>query len=321
MTMVQTIDTVQGTTYFCFDRDRRNVYTYIRESSGAKACGSIVRFEVKDGKLGKLEKLADLPSGMPCHIAISPDGSRLGFACYSSACVGTLSVDGGDVRYVVHDNSGLGTDRARQEKAHAHCSLFTPDGKFFGAVDLGKDAVLFYEPETMKTVPSMTVRLDPGDGPRHAVFSKDARHLFVLNELSNSVVSFAFDGCKFTRVGKWSTLPEGFGEWSKASAIKLTRDGSVIMASNRGYKRNSIAIYSVDAAKGTLTLRNIATVDGVFPRDFELSPDERFVIVGHKRSDEICMYRFDRASFALTPFGGRMKVFKPLCFGFFDTIR
>ena len=316
MAIVQKVKGIQGTNYFCMDSARTNIYTYIRAESAGKAKGEIVRFPFKDGKIGEMKKLAQLPAETPCHIALSPDGRRLGFACYGSATVGTLAVDGSGLVTAVHDDTGLGTDKSRQNKAHAHCALFTPDSRYFGVVDLGKDSVLFYEPSTMNPVPSMTIRTDPGDGPRHAVWSKDARFLFVLNELGNSVMSFAFDGTKFTRVGKWTTLPAGFAEWSKAAAIRLTNDGTTLLASNRGYKKNSIAIYSVDRGKGTLALRNVSAVDGIFPRDFELTPDERFVIVGHKRSDEVCMYRFDRNAFTLTPAGERIRIWKPLCFGF-----
>jgi 6-phosphogluconolactonase len=316
MALVQTVKDVQGTTYFTFDGKSENLYTYVGEMADGKKRGSIVKFPFADGRIGDMVRLSVLPGGTPCHIAISPDSSRLAFASYGSATVGTLGTDGSGLFTVVHDNEGLGTDRKRQAKAHAHCAVFTPDGKYAGFVDLGKDSILFYEAATMKPVASMTVRADPGDGPRHAVWSKDGRFLYVVNELGNSVMSFAFDGVRFVRVGKWPTLPEGFSDWSKASAVRLSPDGSVLMASNRGYEKNSIAIYSVDADKGTLALRNIAKVDGVFPRDFEFVPGGKFVIVGHKRSDEVCMYRFDQKTFKLEPIGRRIKIWKPLCFAF-----
>ena len=316
MVLLQSIKGVQGTNYFCFDRNRENLYTYIGEIVGGVNRGTIVKFPFRDGKLGEMVRIVELPSETPCHISLSPDGSRLGFACYGSATAGTVLVDGTGLASVVHDNEGLGPEKKRQEKAHAHCSFFTPDGKHIGIVDLGKDRILFYEAATMKSVPSMTVRADPGDGPRHAVWSKDGRYLFVVNELGNSVLSFAFDGFAFARVGKWSTLPEGFTEWSKAAAIKLSADGSVLMASNRGNGKNSIALYAVDREKGILSMRNVADIDGLFPRDFEFTPDEKHVIVGHKKSNEVCMYRFDRETFGLEPVGKRIEIWNPLCFAF-----
>ena len=86
------------------------------------------------------------------------------------------------------------------------------------------------------------------------------------------------------------------------------------MASNRGHE--SIAFFAVDTAKGTLALRNIAKLTGSFPRDFELMPGERFMVVGHKKSDEIQVYRFEREACTLTPVGEPIKCWKPLCFKF-----
>lgn len=314
--LVQSVKGWQGTTYFTFDKSGKNLYSYIGEMVDGKKRGSIVRFAVDGGgRIGEMTRLAKLPCETPCHISLSPDGKLLGFAAYSSATAGTVPVSGGMAVTVKHTDDGLGPNSRRQEKAHAHCAFFTPGGRRIGIIDLGKDRIFFYEPETMKPVPEMTIAADPGDGPRHAVWSNDGKFLFVVNELGNSVLSFAFDGARFARVGKWSMLPAGAdSDATKASAIKLTSDGEILMASNRGH--DSIAFFGVDKAKGTLELRNVAKLTGVFPRDFELMPGERFMVVGHKRSDEIRIYRFDRGTCSLTPVGEPIPCWKPLCFKF-----
>ena len=117
-------------------------------------------------------------------------------------------------------------------------------------------------------------------------------------------------------------LPADFKQWdadgltlaSKAAAIKLTADGKILMASNRGH--DSIAFYDVDTATGKLTLRNVAKLTGKFPRDFELMPGEKFMVVGHKMSNEIQVYRFNRADCTLTPVGAPIAAWRPLCFKF-----
>ena len=105
-------------------------------------------------------------------------------------------------------------------------------------------------------------------------------------------------------------------EDTKAAAIKLTADGKILMASNRGY--DSIAFYAV-GDDGALTLKNIARLRGQFPRDFELMPGERFMVVGHKMSNEIQVYRFDRAACTLEPAGEPIAAWRPLCFKFLET--
>ena len=85
------------------------------------------------------------------------------------------------------------------------------------------------------------------------------------------------------------------------------------MASNRG--KDSIAFFSVGPT-GELTRKNIAPLAGKFPRDFELMPGERFMVVGHKMSNEIQVYAFDRNACTLTPVGSPIACWRPLCFQF-----
>ena len=191
-----------------------------------------------------------------------------------------------------------------------------------GVIDLGCDRIRFFNPLTLAVDPALEIKAVPGDGPRHAVWSNDGRFLFVVNELGSTVASFVFDGGKFAAVDRKSMLPEGFSRWeadgetlsTKAAAIKLTADGKLLMASNRGY--DSIAFYDVDCATGKLSLRNIQKLRGAFPRDFELMPGERFMVVGHKMSNEIQVYAFDRAACTLTPVGAPIACWRPLCFKF-----
>jgi 6-phosphogluconolactonase (cycloisomerase 2 family) len=311
--IVQTVKGFQGTTYFQVCGDR--LYSVFSEMRGGKKRSCAAEFPIgADGLLGEMRRLAELPCEAPCHVAVSPDGCSFAFAAYGSATVGSFRFSDGRVRSAVLPDVGMGNFPGRQKKAYAHFAFYTPGGGKLGAVDLGCDKIHFFDPATMERDEKMTVRADRGDGPRHTVWSKDGKFLFVLNELSNSVMSFGYDGKTFRRVGKWTTLPEGFKDFSKAAAIKLTADGKILMASNRGC--DSIAFFAVDSESGRLEPRNIAMLKGSFPRDFELMPGEKFMVVGHKRGNEIQVYRFDRERCALEAVGGPLKAWMPLCFKF-----
>ena len=321
--IVQSVTGVQGTTYFQVSPDGKFLYSAIGEKRDVSHGSAAVRFPVSaDGRLGGMERLAALPCEAPCHVSLSKDGSRVFTASYISATVCSFRTDGSDLKAYVFPDDDVGPNTKRQQKAYAHFTFQTPDGARLGAVDLGCDRIRFFDPATLTVDPSLEIKADRGDGPRHAAWSKDGRFLFVLNELGSSVASYAFDGKAFAKVGKWSMLPDGFDRWeadgatlaTKAAAIKLTDDGAVLMASNRGH--DSIAFFAVDAATGRLTRRNVAKLTGKFPRDFELMPGERFMVVGHKMSDEVRVYRFDREAASLTPIGKPIPCWKPLCFKF-----
>ena len=313
--IVQTVRGVQGTTYFQLGGDRKTMYTYIGEERDGRKVGSLVKFALDGHVIGAMTRLAELPCGTPCHIALSPDEKTVSFAAYLSGMYGTLDA-GGTLRTAVLPDDAIGPRTDRQKKAYAHQTFYTPDGRLMGVCDLGCDRVNIYDfksPDGLRS-PLLSIRADPGDGPRHAIFSKDGKFLFVLNELSSTVTSYSFDSAAFKRVGKWSMTPEGtpYSD-TKAAAIKLTADGKVLMASNRGH--DSIALFDV-GQDGALTLRNIAKLRGSFPRDFELMPGEKFMVVGHKMSNEIQIYAFDRAICSLSPVGDAIPCWRPLCFKF-----
>lgn len=343
--IVQTVKGVEGTTYFQIDKGGKFLYSVVGEkkvlapdaaSAGRKTRGEVVRFPLDGWKIGEMERLCELPCEAPCHVSLTPDGKRVAFAAYLSATCGTVGVDGGGLRTFTFPDDAMGSNKKRQKKAYAHQTFYVRFQSFkvsefqgfeVGVVDLGCDRIWFFDPETMERK-DCEIRFDPGDGPRHAIFSRDGKYLFVLCELGSCVYSFRFEPSTsnlqpptFTRLCRVSMLPEGYDRWeadgetlnTKAAAIKLTADGKILMASNRGY--DSIAFYAV-GDDGALTLKNIAKLRGKFPRDFELMPGEKFMVVGHKMSDEIQVYRFDRAACTLEPVGDPIAAWRPLCFKF-----
>ena len=323
--IVQTVKGVEGTTYFQIDKEGRFLYSAIGEKRDTKSTSAAVRFPIDGWKLGAMERLADLPCEAPCHVSLTPDGKRVAFAAYLSATCGTLGVDGRGLTTYVFPDDAMGSNKKRQKKAYAHQTFYLPDGTL-GVVDLGCDRIRFFDPATMGPT-GTEIKFDAGDGPRHAILSKDGKYLFVLCELGSCVYSFRCTPTPstytFQRLCRVSMLPESYNRWetdgetlrTKAAAIKLTADGKILMASNRGY--DSIAFYAV-GTDGKLTLKNIAKLRGKFPRDFELMPGEKFMVVGHKMSNEIQVYRFDRAVCTLEPQGDPIPCWRPLCFKFLE---
>ncbi len=321
--IVQSVDGCEGTTYFQIDRERKNLYSTVAEKNKS----AIVKFALDGNRIGAMTKVAELPCEAPCHVSLTPDEKRVAFAAYGSATCGTVGIDGSDLRTFVFPNDDMGDNKVRQKKAFAHQTFFLdPNGVGrgeMGVVDLGCDRVWFFDPNTMERRKDLFIKTAKGDGPRHALFLPGSynKALYLLNELGSSVSHYAFDGARFRLVDKASTLPDGFNRWApdgenlvtKAAAIKATADGKIVMASNRGY--DSIAFYDIEAA-GKLKLRNIAKLRGEFPRDFALMPGEKFMVVGHKMSNEIQVYSFDREKCSLSPVGDPIPCWRPLCFVF-----
>ena len=337
--IVQSVNGCEGTTYYQISKDGKTLYSVFAEKVDNKSHGALVKFALDGHRVGQITRLAELPCETPCHVALSPDESVMSVAVYWSGVYGVMALDSRELTTAALPNDAVGPRKDRQQKAFAHQTFYTPDGKLMGVCDLGCDRVNFYDykkPGGLEK-PVVTLKADPGDGPRHALFSNDGKFLFVVNELSSTVTSYAvakgtpnlvgasFQDARgrvgdaslpFTRIGKWSMLPEGCTlkeTETKAAAIKLTADGKILMASNRGH--DSIAFYAVNE-DGTLTLKNVAKLTGKFPRDFELMPGEKFMVVGHKMSNEIQVYAFDREKCELKAVGEPIPCWRPLCFKF-----
>ena len=329
--IVRSIVGCEGTTYFQISKDGKALYSVVAEKVGDKTRGALVKFALDGHCVGQITRLAGLSCETPCHVALSPDESVMSVAVYWSGVYGVLALDSRELTTAALPNDAVGPRKDRQQKAFAHQTFYTPDGKLMGVCDLGCDRVNFYDykkPGGLEK-PVLTIKADPGDGPRHAIFSNDGKFLFVVNELSSTVTSYKVEAPTppltnssthqlppFTRIGKWSMLPEGCTlkeTETKAAAIKLTADGKILMASNRGH--DSIAFFAVNE-DGTLTMKNVAKLTGKFPRDFELMPGEKFMVVGHKMSNEIQVYAFDREKCELKPVGEPIPCWRPLCFKF-----
>ena len=360
--IVQSVNGCEGTTYFQLSKDGKALYSVVAEKGDNKSHGALVKFALDGHRVGQITRLAGLSCETPCHVALSPDESVMSVAVYWSGVYGVMaldercatlgrdacpqaSADGTECRPYLTTaalpNDAVGPRKDRQQKAFAHQTFYVPatKGCLMGVCDLGCDRVNFYDykkPGGLEK-PVLTIKADPGDGPRHAIFSNDGKFLFVVNELSSTVTSYAvakgtpnlvgasFQDARgrvgdaslpFTRIGKWSMLPEGCTlkeTETKAAAIKLTADGKILMASNRGH--DSIAFFAVNE-DGTLTMKNVAKLTGKFPRDFELMPGEKFMVVGHKMSNEIQVYAFDREKCELKAVGEPIPCWRPLCFKF-----
>ncbi|MCB0669736.1 MAG: lactonase family protein, partial [Saprospiraceae bacterium] len=205
-----------------------------------------------------------------------------------------------------------------QKGPRAHCVKFDPNGKFLYTVDLGIDQIITY-PVSASGVGEATSRfaLDPGDGPRHFIFDPTRDLAYVVNELGSSVVSMRIDHNtgELTRIDKKGTLPEGFEGDNYCADIHISSDGKFLYASNRGH--NSLAIFSV-GDQGELEKIGVESVQGEWPRNFTLSPDEKYVLVANQNTDNITVFNRNTETGALTFTGNQYQLSKPVALKFFD---
>ena len=301
--------------YLYLSKDGNRVYS----SNGTKP-GSVSAFQWNKDKtaLDKVSNLSSIGDGA-CYVGVSPEEHLLAAANYSSGSIVLYPLDenGGmidDPQGIQHTGSG---PHPNQNSAHAHCVQFSQNGKFLYAVDLGIDQILTYpiNSENKLGKAQVALQLDPGDGPRHLVFHPTENKVFIINELSSTVVSATVDeeNGVFTKIDKKSTLPDDYQEPNACADIHISKDGKFLYASNRGH--NSIAVYSVSES-GDLKLLTIEPVQGDWPRNFALSPDGNFLLVANQKSDNITVFKVDRQTGLLKYTGNQVSISQPVCLKF-----
>lgn len=277
-----------------------------------------------DADSGRLTKLNDLPTvgAGPCHVSVDATGRTVVVANYSGGSVTAYRIagDGSLEEQTSLDQHTHASEvhPSRQKKPHAHGVTFSPDNRLLVSPDLGGDRVYryYHDPATSVLAPrAVDFDIAPGSGPRHAEFSPDGKHLYIINELANTITVAAHDAGTLTTVQTIATLPADFTGDSKTAEIALSADGRFVYGSNRGH--DSLAVYARNADDGTLTLRHIVPCGGKHPRHFTLTPDGGWLLCAHMDSDTISVFRVDPATGELTPSGHTpVTLPRPVCLRF-----
>jgi 6-phosphogluconolactonase len=130
--------------------------------------------------------------------------------------------------------------------------------------------------------------------------------------LSSNVVVYSYEasGGAMNPVQTISTLRSGFAGANTAAEVALHPSGKFLYASNRG-DDNSIAVFAVDSAKGTLALIEHVPTNGKTPRHFAIDPGGRWLIAANQDSNTIVTFRIDGKTGRLSAWGQPTEVFSP----------
>jgi 6-phosphogluconolactonase len=286
--------------------------------------GGVSSFAI-DQATGKLTLLNTVPSrgADPCYIILDKTGKYVLVANYTGGSVAVFPVkdDGrlGEASSFIQ-HTGHGPNPKRQEAAHAHSIDLSPDNRFATVDDLGLDEVLVYRfnSATGKLTPNRPAftKTRAGAGPRHFALRPDGKFAYVVTELHSTVTVFASDSKAGTlhSLQSISTLPKDFKGQSDAAEIQVHPSGNFLYASNRGH--DSIAVFAIDAVKGTLTPVEYTSTQGNIPRSFEIDPTGTLLFAANQKSGNIVVFRIDQKTGRLTPTGQVLDVASPVCIKF-----
>ncbi|MEX0851998.1 MAG: lactonase family protein [Bauldia sp.] len=317
---------VRNSSYLCFDPAKRFLYCVneFKEFEG-KASGAVSAFRIDPatGGLAFLNMKASHGTD-PCHLIVDRSGKNVLIANFASGsvCVLPIAKDGSlnDASCVIqHHGSSL--DPKRQAGPHSHAVEIDAANRYVFVPELGLDKVMIYELDAgrgqLKPNPNQSsVGVKPGAGPRQLVMHPNGRFAYLINELNSTMTAYAYDAAKgtLTELQALPTLPQDFAGHSSCAEVQIRPDGRFLYGSNRGH--DSIVIYAIDAAKGTLTLVGHESTRGKIPRNFVVDPSGAFLAAANQDSDNVVMFRIDRATGRLTPTGQVVKAGTPICVRF-----
>jgi 6-phosphogluconolactonase len=298
-------------------------FLYSVNETGKPSTVSAFAIERKSGKLGLLNQVPALGED-PCYLSFDNTGKFLFVANYTSGNVVVFPIlaDGklGEHTALQQDNGTLGPNKERQEAPHAHFIMPSRHNRFVYVSDLGVDRVLIYKFDSAKgslepAPENSWASLKPGTGPRHVVFSKNGKFMYVVGEMASAVTVFSNKNQEtFHSIQTVPMLPAGFSGRNDAAEIEIHLSGKFLYASNRGH--DSTVVYSIDAKTGMLKQIEDVPTGGKEPRHFVTDPTGHFLLAENQLSDTIVEFRIDPSSGKLTPTGETVSVPSPVCITF-----
>lgn len=287
--------------------------------------GTISSFSIdaNSGSLSLLNRYSTKGS-IPCHLGIDPSAQLIAVANYMSGSVASFKLkENGELSPLSSFTQHYGSSvHQRQRSAHAHSINYSKDGKFAYSADLGNDKLMVYSVDTqggkLIPMPTYSLSLPPGSGPRHIAFNSDETQLFILNELSSMLSSFKVIGQnQFELVGHYKTIQENQTKNLSTAEVFVHPNDQYVYASNRG-NYNSITVFKIhDGAR----LEKIQTIsaEGKTPRNFALSPDGKWLLAGLQNSNNIRVFKLDPQTGKLSKTEHSLALPKPVCIIFSNT--
>jgi 6-phosphogluconolactonase len=150
--------------------------------------------------------------------------------------------------------------------------------------------------DTPLDVPGKKVyKTTPGSGPRHMVISENMNRAYLVKEMAGKleVLKVADDG-SLSAMEEYDLFDGSFSGKNQGGEIRITPDGRYIYVTNRG-DADTISAFAV-LEDGTLSPLGMSKTGGDTPRNFTISPNGKYLVVGHQDSHDIhCFHRDARS--------------------------
>ena len=321
ITPVSIAEGVSNPSFLALAPSGKFLYTVNQNSGGTPAEVSAFAFDPSAGKLTLINKQPTESEG-PCYISIDGSGKWVMIGHYTGGTITAFQTEKNGAlksytQMIAH--TGSSANKQRQEKAHVHATVFSPDYRYLFVPDLGMDKVMIYrfDPQIWKKPLSVSkkqpyVSTKPGSGPRHFTFHPSLPYAYLIEELGGTVSAYKFDKDTLKLIQNISSHPADFNGTRGSADIHVSPDGKFLYASNRG-DANSLAIFGINPENGKLAAKGFQSTMGTVPRNFMIDPTGNYLLVANQQSSNVVIFKRDKQTGLLQPTGKEINVPNPVC--------
>lgn len=280
--------------------------------------GSISSFEIDSvtGAVNFINKQSSAGAN-PVYLAVDKSNRFIITGNYTEGNVAVCAINSnGSIKPSLQaiQFTGGSINKERQEKAHIHSVIFSPDYDYVYLPDLGSDKIRAFKfnPDNtapLKAMDNLTVHTVPGSGPRHMVFHPNKKFAYCIEEMSGTVSAYKYNSGKLISLQRLVSTSKQAAEYSSAD-IHISPDGLFLYASNR--IENTISIFSIHT-NGMLKLIGHQPTAGKVPRNFTLDPSGNFLLVANQESNTIVVFKRALKTGLLRKTGISVSIPSPSC--------
>ena len=291
-------------------------YIYACTESKTKNGGSVSSFEFNPEKK-TLTFINNQKSGgeNPVYLSAHQNGKWLIVGNYTegSTSVYPLSEKGRIEPVVQNFQFTEGSvNLGRQDRAHIHSTVFSPNFDYVFLPDLGADKIRAYKFESDRNEPLQPAKVPEtkatlGSGPRHLTFHPNGKFAYCIEEMGGAVSVYKYENGTLKSIQRIDTHSEKLKEDFESSDVHISPDGRYLYASNRGVE-NNIAIFAIQN-DGTLKAIGYQPTGGKHPRVFAIDSTGKFVITTNSVSGTATVFKRNAETGLLKRIRGKVKMY------------